>query len=102
MKLIFKHENLYAKLRYNIQHNNTDLRWRLFVKEGEEKELMFLCREVNTYVAGRTYKEEIEGVGHFSVLFHAPDIVIDENMVAWVGAMAYNKKNKKINHNGNS
>jgi len=84
MTVIFKGENLWAKIRYNIHHNNTELRWRLFVKEGDNPEQMFLCKEVFIYVDGRTFGEEIDGVGHYSLIYNAPRIVIDGDLNGWV------------------
>ena len=84
MRIIFKDEKLFAKLRYNIHHNNTDLRWRLFIKEGDKEEVMFLCKNVYTYVNGYTYEETLNGAGHFSVVYPAKTILIDEDLNGWV------------------
>ena len=59
--LIYKGSNLYAKVRYNIQHHESDLRWRLFIKDGDKEEIMILCKHINIYVAGQTYMELIDG-----------------------------------------
>ncbi len=84
MTVIFKGDNLWAKGRFNLHHNNTDLKWRLFIKDGEKDEVMFLCRNIYFYVNGSTFAEEIEGVGHYSILWKAPKVVIDENLVGWI------------------
>ena len=84
MRIIFKNEKLFAKIRYNIHHNNTDLKWRLFVKEGGNDEVMFLCKNINTYVSGYTHEEMLNGVGHYSLVYPCSKILIDENLVAWI------------------
>ena len=83
-KTIFKGENLYAKVRYNIQHAESDLRWRLFIKDGEKDEVMLLCKHLNIYVSGQTYTESINGAGHYSILYKANRIIVDENSVGWI------------------
>ena len=75
---------LFGKFRYNIQHENTDLRWRLFVKKGDEKEMMYLVTAINCYVPFKTHAEWIDGVGHYSILAAANRIVIDDALVGWI------------------
>ena len=79
----FESDDLYCKSRYNIHHGGTDLKWRLFVKNGQQQEVMHLCRQIYCYVPQRTYEEIIEGVGHYSLLAKANQIVIDDNLIAW-------------------
>lgn len=80
----FKGENLFAKIRYNIHHQDTDLRWRLFIKQGGEPEKMYLVKEFYCYVPQRSYSEMIEGVGHYSVLAKTNKITIDDDLNAWI------------------
>lgn len=84
MTVIFKGDNLWAKVRYNIHHAGTGLEWRIFIKDGDKDEIMFLCKNICFYVEGKTFKEVIDGVGHFSILYKAPRIVIDENQDGWI------------------
>ena len=84
MKLLFTSENLYAKIRYNQNHNETKYRWRLFIKEGDKDEIMLLCVNVITYVSGYTYEEIIDGHSHYSVVYPASKILIDEDGIAWI------------------
>ncbi len=84
MTTIYKGDNLYAKVRYNIQHGDTDLRWRMFIKDGDKEEIMVLCRDINFYKPGRTYSETIGGAGHYSILVKADKIVIDEMLVGYI------------------
>lgn len=79
----FKGDNLYAKIRYNINHMGTPLRWRLFVIENGVEQ-MFLCTQIHFYKQGTTYEEQIDGVGHYSIVIKADSITIDDEMVGWV------------------
>jgi len=82
---ILEGDDLYAKVRYNIHHGNTDMRWRLFlVGGGINEEIMLLCRHINIYVCGQTYAEIIDGVGHYSILYKASKVTLDDNLVAWI------------------
>ncbi len=80
----FKSDNLFAKIRYNIQHNGSDLRWKLFIKDGDKDEIMFLVKEWNCYTPQRSYSEIINDVGHYSVLTKANKIVIDDKDIGWI------------------
>lgn len=80
----YKGDNLYAKIRFNLNHNGTGLHWRLFIKDGEKEEILHLCTEINFYKPGMTYSEIIDGVGHFSILIKSDKIIIDDKLVGWV------------------
>lgn len=82
--LKFKGDSLYAKIRYNIHHQDTDLRWRIFIKNGNEEEIMHLVKQFNCYVPQRSYSEILSGVGHYSLLAKANVITIDDDLTAWI------------------
>jgi len=84
MKRYFSGADLYAKIRYNQRHNNSDLRWRVFVKKGEEPEIMYLCTNIFTYCPGYTYCEIIDEHGHYSIVYPCKEIFIDEKLNAWI------------------
>lgn len=67
------------KLRYNVHNNGKEFFWRVFLSVNERPEIMYFVNSIACWVPTFSYREEIEGISHFSMAGNCSSFTVDNN-----------------------